>query len=184
MTEQPLLTVSGLSVIYSTGARKQLTAVRGVSFTLVHGETLGIIGESGSGKSSLAMAVAMLVPYSSGSVVFDDEDLGTLSRRQLRRARRSWQVIFQDPASALDPRLTIGHSIIEPLLVQHSDLPKESIRAAAREAMERVHLPGDVMNRYPHELSGGQKQRVTIARAITLRPKLLVCDEPTSALVG
>ena len=161
---------------------KELRAVDGVSFTLRQGETLGVVGESGCGKSTLARAVLKLVAKADGSVVWMGRDMGTLADRELRRLRKDFQIVFQDPLASLDPRMTIGQSIAEPLRAQHPELTRAQIKERVRDMMGRVGLEPGWINRYPHEFSGGQNQRVGIARAMIVRPKLVVCDEAVSAL--
>jgi ABC-type microcin C transport system duplicated ATPase subunit YejF len=183
-----ILAVDDLKVHYpirvedgAFGKRMMLRAVDGVSFTLKAGETLGVVGESGCGKSTLARAVLRLAPISSGSVAF----LGKTNageRAELRAMRKDLQIVFQDPLASLDPRMTIGGSIAEPLKSFRPDLDAGAREEAVREIMGQVGLDAALINRYPHELSGGQNQRVGIARAMILKPKLVVCDEAVSAL--
>ena len=158
-----------------------LRAVDGVSFVMRAGETLGLVGESGSGKSTTGRAVARLLEPTGGRITFDGRDITASSGRALRRLRRDIQLIFQDPYSALNPRHTIGAIIGAPYRV-HRVRPPSGVRAEVQSLMELVGLNPEHYNRYPHEFSGGQRQRVGIARAIALRPKLIVCDEPVSAL--
>jgi oligopeptide transport system ATP-binding protein len=164
------------------GKYKPLRAVDGVSFTLAKGETLGVVGESGCGKSTLARAVLELLPKTAGTVVWAGRDLGTISPAELRRLRNEFQIVFQDPLASLDPRMTIGESIAEPLRSLEPDLPRAGVNARVRAMMEKVGLDPNWINRYPHEFSGGQNQRVGVARAMILKPKLIVCDEAVSAL--
>jgi len=161
---------------------RMLRAVDGVSLTVRQGETLGVVGESGSGKSTLARAVLRLVPPTAGSVLVMGRDIGEADREEMRAARRDLQIVFQDPLASLDPRMTIGDSIAEPLRVHRPDLARGERDAEVRAMMARVELNTGLINRYPHELSGGQNQRVGIARAMILRPKLAICDEAVSAL--
>ena len=161
---------------------RPLRALDGVSFTLNEGETLGVVGESGCGKSTLARAVLRLVPKSAGSVAWMGRDMADLKDRALMRVRKDLQIVFQDPLASLDPRMTIGQSIAEPLRAQEPELSRARVRERVRDMMERVGLNAGWINRYPHEFSGGQNQRVGIARAMVLRPKLVVCDEAVSAL--
>ncbi|SHG12141.1 ABC transporter ATP-binding protein [Streptoalloteichus hindustanus] len=162
------------------GRREPVRAVDGVSLDIRRGETLGVVGESGSGKTTLARMMVRLLDPTSGTIHFDGHDLASLPERRLRPLRRDLQMVFQDPASSLNPRRTVGESIGDPLRVHGVDEPE--IRRAVAEMMERVGLDPDRRDRYPHEFSGGQRQRVGIARALVLRPRLLVCDEPVSAL--
>jgi oligopeptide transport system ATP-binding protein len=161
---------------------KQLRAVDGVSFTLKQGETLGVVGESGCGKSTLARAVMKLVPKTGGAVVWCGRDLGQFGTREIRRLRKELQIVFQDPLASLDPRMTIGESIAEPLRSLKPELTRAQVRAEVRDMMARVGLEPEWINRYPHEFSGGQNQRAGIARAMAVKPKLVICDEAVSAL--
>jgi oligopeptide/dipeptide ABC transporter ATP-binding protein len=159
----------------------RIYAVNGVSFRQARGETIGIVGESGCGKSTLARTVLRLIEPTSGRLVFDGEDLLRLSPRALRRRRRDMQIIFQDPYASLDPRVRIGGSIEEPLLIHGFGRGPERARRVA-ELLELVGLGAEAASRYPHEFSGGQRQRIGIARAIAAGPKLVIADEPVSAL--
>jgi len=160
-------------------------AVDGVSFDVHEGETLGLVGESGCGKSTTGETILRLLEPTDGRVVFAGDDLADLDKGDLRRKRREMQMIFQDPLSSLDPRLTVGQTVLEPLKVH--DLPAEADAGRAQrervlELLEAVGLERDQYDRYPHELSGGQRQRVGIARALAVDPEFIVCDEPVSAL--
>ncbi len=159
-----------------------LKAVNGVSFDLKAGETLGVVGESGCGKSTLARTIIGLVKAKSGSILFDGEELVGLSEKGWKKKRQEIQMIFQDPLASLNPRMTVGDIIAEPLRTYHPELGNEEIGKRVREMMKKVGLLPNVINRYPHEFSGGQCQRIGIARALILRPKLIICDEPVSAL--
>jgi oligopeptide transport system ATP-binding protein len=159
-----------------------LKAVDGVSFELRPGETLGIVGESGCGKSTLGRAVLRLIEPSAGRVVWLGDDLGALDAEALRRHRRAIQIVFQDPLASLDPRMTIGDIIAEPLLTHQPELGKAEVKARVKNMLAETGLSPQMINRYPHEFSGGQCQRIGIARAMILRPRLIVCDEPVSAL--
>jgi len=156
-------------------------AVNDVSLSIAPGTTLGLVGESGSGKSTLARAILRLVRPASGSVWFNGVDVLAASRSALRRLRRDMQIVFQDPLGSLNPGLTIGQSIAEPLAI-HRLVSRRDRAARVAELLDRVGLRSTEAHRYPHELSGGQRQRVGIARAISTDPKLLICDEPVSAL--
>ena len=164
------------------GKTKMLKAVDGVSFDLRPGETLGVVGESGCGKSTLARAVLKLVPSTAGTVAFMGRDITQADRKTMNGMRDDLQIVFQDPLASLDPRMTIGQSIAEPLTVHKPELDKAAREKMVRDFLPRVGLDPALINRYPHELSGGQNQRVGIARAMILRPKLLICDEAVSAL--
>jgi oligopeptide transport system ATP-binding protein len=156
-------------------------AVDGVSFYILEGHTLGLVGESGSGKSTTGYCVLQLMKPTSGSVRFMDKELTELDREDLRRMRREMQIVFQDPYSSLDPRMTVGGIVAEPLEV-HGIGTRRSRRETVRKLLEVVGFNPNYTNRYPHEFSGGQRQRIGIARALALNPKLIVCDEPVSAL--
>ena len=164
------------------GKTKMLKAVDGVSFDLRAGETLGVVGESGCGKSTLARAVLKLVPQSAGTVAWMGRDISQAGHKEMNALREDLQIVFQDPLASLDPRMTIGQSIAEPLTVHKPHMSKAEREKMVREFLPRVDLDPHLINRYPHELSGGQNQRVGIARAMILRPKLLICDEAVSAL--
>jgi oligopeptide transport system ATP-binding protein len=159
-----------------------LKAVDGVSFELSWGETLGVVGESGCGKSTLGRAVLRLIEPHRGRVIWLGEDLGALGAEALRRHRRAMQIVFQDPLASLDPRMTLGAIIAEPLVTHEPELARAEVGARVREMMASTGLSPQMINRYPHEFSGGQCQRIAIARAMILRPRLIVCDEPVSAL--
>ena len=159
-----------------------LKAVDGVSFRVAEGETVGIVGESGCGKSTLSRAVLQLIGSTGGRIAWQAEDLSGLSRKAMNERRRDLSVVFQDPLSSLNPRMTIGNIIAEPLRRFHPEMSREDRDAAVLNALRDVGLDRKHRNRYPHEFSGGQCQRVSIARAMILKPRLLVCDEPVSSL--
>ena len=159
----------------------RLLAVDRVSLTLGESETLGLVGESGSGKSTLGLTIMRLYEPTSGQIHFGGRELASMSEGDLRPVRRQMQMIFQDPFAALDPRLTVAQIVAEPLDIHRIGTPDERAATAGR-LLERVGLPPSVMTRYPSEFSGGQQQRIGIARALALRPRLMICDEPVSAL--
>lgn len=156
-------------------------AVDGVSFTLKRGETLGLVGESGCGKTTVGRSILRLTEPTSGQVTFNGQDLLELGREKLRQVRASFQIIFQDPFSSLNPRMNVGQIIAEPIK-NHLKESRPDIRKRVAYLMEKVGLHPEQMNRYPHEFSGGQRQRIGIARALALNPLAIVCDEPVSAL--
>jgi len=185
---EPLLTVSGLRVHFPI--RRGLLfdrtvghvkAVDGVSFEIEEGKTLGLVGESGSGKSTTAYAALQLLRATAGTVQFAGQELTTLRGESLRRMRRQMQIVFQDPYASLNPRMTVGRIVAEPLQT-HGIGNRRSRRATVSRLLELVGFDPAYTNRYPHEFSGGQRQRIGIARALALNPKLIVCDEPVSAL--
>jgi len=188
MTVAPLIEVRDLKVHFwvKTGGliprEVVLKAVDGVSFALAPGETLGVVGESGCGKSTLGRAVLNLIPPTAGEVVWLGRPIQGLSTVEMRPLRRDMQIVFQDPLAALDPRMTVGEIIGEPLDTFGRSLSKAERKARVEEMMAKVGLSPHMVNRYPHEFSGGQCQRIGIARAMILNPKLIVCDEPVSSL--
>jgi oligopeptide transport system ATP-binding protein len=185
----PFLSVHNLKVHFRVGGgllspatAGLLRAVDGVSFDLRPGETLGLVGESGCGKTTLGRAVLRLLPNIEGRVVWLGEDLAGLNEEAMRRRRREMQIVFQDPLAALDPRMPVGEIIGEPLHTFQPDLPPAEAKTKVQAMMAKVGLLPQQINRYPHEFSGGQCQRIGIARAMINNPKLVVCDEPVSAL--
>jgi oligopeptide transport system ATP-binding protein len=183
----PLLEARALSAGYPVGGglmtrARVIPVVHDVSFTLAPGRTLGIVGESGCGKSTLGRSLINLLPPSAGAVLWQGRDLATLPPEEMRRIRADMQIIFQDPFAALDPRMTIGRIVAQPLRTFAPDLSAAARRDRAAEVLQEVGLSADYLTRYPHELSGGQAQRVGIARALVGRPQLIICDEPVSAL--
>jgi len=175
------MTAAALEVVDLVKHFGPVRAVDGVSLTVAPGEVLGLGGESGSGKSTLGRCVVRLVPVTSGTVRINGRDVAGLSRRRLRPLRRDFNIVFQDPASSLNPRMTVADIVREPLRL-HRIGPKPAQRRRVEDLLEQVGLQIDVGRRYPHELSGGQRQRVSLARALSAGPTLLVADEPTSAL--
>ncbi len=187
---RPLLEVKDLKVHFAIkpeGAMPwtkpvMLRAVDGVSFELEEGETLGIVGESGCGKSTLARAIISLVPTKGGKIVWLGNNLAGASKAQMRPHRKEMQMIFQDPLASLDPRMNIGEIIAEPLKTHFPKTSKAQVREKVADMMAKVGLLPNLVNRYPHEFSGGQCQRIGIARALILEPRMIICDEPVSAL--
>jgi peptide/nickel transport system ATP-binding protein len=159
----------------------RVRAVDGVGFSVARGETLGLVGESGSGKSTLCRTVLQLLKPTAGSVRFEGREIAGLSRRRMRPLRREMQMVFQDPYASLNPRKRVGQIVADPLRLQRQASGRE-LRRRAQELLERVGLSPEHFDRFPHEFSGGQRQRIGIARALALRPKLIVADEPVSAL--
>ena len=184
----PLLKIEELCVNFPlrAGLLRRVTgvvhAVADVSFTVAAGESVGLVGESGCGKTTLGRAVLRLVESTSGRIFFAGEDLRALPARELRRRRRKFQMIVQDPVSTLNPRLTVGDSIGEALDIHHLTPDRTARRERIQELLQAVGLAPEHAQRYPHEFSGGQRQRIGIARALAVEPKLIVCDEPVSAL--
>lgn len=190
MSEQTILSVRDVQVHFKVKAKSRLPwapprtlkAVDGVSFDLRAGETLGVVGESGCGKSTLSRAILNLIPATQGEIVWMGETLSTASPRAWHDVRRDIQMIFQDPLASLDPRMTVGQIIAEPLREHRRGMSKEETTQRVRAMMAKVGLREQMINRYAHEFSGGQCQRIGIARALVVEPKLVVCDEPVSAL--
>ncbi|WP_326537538.1 ABC transporter ATP-binding protein [Pseudorhodoferax sp.] len=178
---QPLLSVESLRTSYARREGGLFHAVDGVSFTIAPGETLGLVGESGCGKSSLSRTLSRLVPSSSGRIVFDGVDLARLREREVKPWRRRIQMVFQDPYASLNPRRNV-HDTLDAVLRLHEPLDTPARAARIRQTLERVGLPAATASRFPHEFSGGQRQRIGIARALIVRPSLVILDEPVSAL--
>ncbi|MDO6541035.1 murein tripeptide/oligopeptide ABC transporter ATP binding protein OppF [Photobacterium sanguinicancri] len=185
-----LLDIKDLKVHFNIAAKSawpwakplKLKAVDGVDIRLYEGETLGVVGESGCGKSTFARAVIGLVEATEGSVVWLGQDLTKLQHSALREKRKEIQMIFQDPLASLNPRMTVGEIIAEPLKTFFPELSEDEVKEQVKQMMTKVGLLPNVINRYPHEFSGGQCQRIGIARALILKPKMIICDEPVSAL--
>jgi oligopeptide/dipeptide ABC transporter ATP-binding protein len=163
------------------GSSDVVRAVDGVTFEILRGETLGLVGESGCGKSTVGRCILRLIEPTAGEIVFDEKNVVAMGKRELRELRREMQIIFQDPYASLNPRQKVRDIVGEPLLI-HGLKDKEQRRERVSELLQKVGLDPDYMNRYPHEFSGGQRQRIGIARALALNPKLIVADEPVSAL--
>ncbi|WP_224652721.1 ABC transporter ATP-binding protein [Pectobacterium versatile] len=178
--QPPLLSLKNIHTRYSTAQGKVL-AVDDVSLTILPGETLGLVGESGCGKSTLSKTILRLLPPSHGQIVFDGQDITTLKEPRLKALRQRVQMIFQDPYASLNPRHSIQHILETPLIV-HGLGDRSQRQQAIKNIIDRVGLPQSSLNRYPHEFSGGQRQRIGIARALVVRPSLVICDEPVSAL--
>ena len=184
-----LLSVQNISVDYTSNSflfpwEKNLTfrAVDNVSFDVLEGETLGMVGETGSGKSTIAKAIINILKISSGEIFFQNNQISNLNEKKIKKFRKEIQMIFQDPLASLNPRMNVGEIISEPLKTHNSKLSKNDINLQVKEIMENVGLLSNQINRYPHEFSGGQCQRIGIARSVILKPKLIICDEPVSSL--
>ena len=189
MSVNPLLSVEDLRVEFPIasgvlGGRASGTvkAVDGVSFNLISGETLGVVGESGCGKTTTGLAILRMLSIVGGKIIFDGKDISNLTRSQMRPIRKKMQMVYQDPFGALDPRMRVRDIIGEPLIAHGEAKDKSRYRARVEELLDIVGLDTRMGERYPHEFSGGQRQRIGIARALALNPKLIICDEPVSAL--
>ena len=178
---QPLLEVKNLRKYFKT-TKGMLHAVDDVTFTIEKGKTLGVVGESGCGKSTTGRAILRLIEPTAGEVLFEGQDVVKLSAEEMRKKRTDMQIIFQDPFSSLNPRKTISQIIADPLKINKIITDKNEQMDRVRELMETVGLADRLINTYPHELDGGRRQRIGIARALALNPKFIVCDEPVSAL--
>ena len=188
--KKTILSVSNIKVNFFTNKqfyfpwqkREIIKAVDDVSFNLKEGETLGIVGETGCGKSSLARAIIKMIPITSGKIFWKDEELLNFNKSKMQKTRKEIQMIFQDPLASLNPRMNIGEIISEPLKTHYPKIGNNKIKNEVKEMMIKVGLLPNLINRYPHEFSGGQCQRIGIARALILKPKLIICDEPVSSL--
>jgi oligopeptide transport system ATP-binding protein len=186
----PLLSLIDLVKIYLTDdglfgkVKREVRAVNGVSLEIAQGETLGLVGESGCGKTTLGRMILRLIEPTSGSITFNGKSVSAASSTELRRLRRDMQIIFQDPFASLNPRMRVEEIVTEPLVIHAAGKrpTAQELHQAAAEIMRAVGLDESALRRYPHEFSGGQRQRIGIARALILRPKFVVCDEPVSAL--
>ena len=187
---EPILSVRDLSVVFDVARRgampwtpkDKLKAVDNISFDLYSGQTLGVVGESGCGKSTLARAIIRMLPAETGQVLWFGQDLLTITDAAMKEKRRDLQMIFQDPLASLDPRMTIVEIVTEPLKTHFPRMSKNERAAKVLQVLEKVGILPNLINRYPHEFSGGQCQRIGIARALIINPKLIICDEPVSAL--
>ena len=177
---EPILKVENLTKVFSRSGQDDFTAVNGVSFALSSGECLGIIGESGSGKTTLVNLITRLLDATDGNIYLDGEEITHLKGNELRRVYRKMQMVFQTPTDSFDPRRTLGDGIGESL--RNAGMPKKEARSEVKRLLEACGLPAEFAKRYPHQVSGGQCQRAAIARALAVKPKLLICDEVTSAL--
>lgn len=187
MSGTSLIEISGLTKLFTSRRgllsrqQRQVRALDGVDLTVYRQETLGVVGESGCGKTTLGRALMRLIRPTSGQILFEGQDIAPLNRREFRRYRRDMQMVFQNPYSSFDPRFSVLNSMAEPLRT-HTDLRGEALVKRARELLDQTGMPGEILFRYPHEFSGGQLQRIAVARALALNPKFIVLDEPTSAL--
>ena len=177
---EPILKVENLTKAFSRQGREDFTAVKGISFDLLPGECLAIIGESGSGKTTAVNMISRLIDATSGQITLNDQDITHLKGKALREVYRTMQMVFQTPTDSFDPRRTLGDGIGESL--RNAGVSKQEVRERVEALLEKCGLPKEFADRYPHQVSGGQCQRAAIARALAIEPKLLICDEATSAL--
>ena len=182
MAGEPLLVAKGVSKDFITQKKQVVHAVSDVDLTIYRGETLALVGESGCGKSTLGRTLIHMLDATKGQVWFQGTEITKMSEKAFKPIRRKMQMVFQDPYASLDPRMTVRNIIAEPLVTYHVCPTEEAVTEEVLRLMKMVGVPGEFLNRYPHQFSGGQRQRIGIARAIALRPELLVCDEPVSAL--
>lgn len=182
MSEQNILEVKDLTKHFKAGKKQLVHAVDGISFTLERGKTLGLVGESGCGKSSCARTIIRMYDPTAGQIILDGTDITNMKQKELKPYRKKMQMIFQDPYASLNARMTVRDIIAEPLLAHNLVKSKEEANALVYPMLERVGLTKEHANRYAHEFSGGQRQRIGIARALILNPEFIVCDEPVSAL--
>ena len=182
MSNQNILEVSGLTKHFKAGRNQVVHAVDGVSFTLEKGKTLGLVGESGCGKSSCARTIIRIYDVTAGKILLDGTDITNMKQKELKPLRKNMQMIFQDPYASLNARMTVRDIIAEPLIAHGIVKNKEDANDLVYPMLERVGLTKEHAGRYAHEFSGGQRQRVGIARALVLKPQLVICDEPISAL--
>ena len=182
MEKKILLSARGLSKNFPVSGKRSLQAISQVDLDIYEGETLALVGESGCGKSTLGRTLIRLIPASSGSISFEGQDISSMSEKEFRPLRSKMQIIFQDPYASLDPRMTVRDIIAEPLETHRVCASAQETTERVKELMKAAGLPAEYLYRYPHQFSGGQRQRIGIARAIALKPRLIICDEPVSAL--
>ena len=182
MEKKILLSARGLSKDFPVSGKRRLQALSQVDLDIYQGETLALVGESGCGKSTLGRTLIRLIPATSGSISFEGQDISSMSEKEFRPLRSKMQIIFQDPYASLDPRMTVRDIIAEPLETHHACATAQETTERVKELMKAAGLPAEYLYRYPHQFSGGQRQRIGIARAIALKPRLIICDEPVSAL--
>ena len=185
-----ILSVKDICVDYTTNnsflfpweRNKIFRAVENISFEIFEGETLGIVGETGSGKSTIAKAIINILKISSGKILFKNNEISNLDEKSMQKYRKEIQMIFQDPLASLNPRMNVGEIISEPLITHYPNLDYKEVKIQVKNIMQDVGLLPNQINRYPHEFSGGQCQRIGIARSLILKPKFIICDEPVSSL--